>query len=34
MDLLTDLVDTALAATHTDVVDVLRAFFLFASCTV
>ncbi|KAL5366165.1 protein DFG10 [Aspergillus floccosus] len=34
MNLFTDLVDTALATTHTDAVDVLRAFFLFASCTI
>ncbi|KAB8278842.1 hypothetical protein BDV30DRAFT_233303 [Aspergillus minisclerotigenes] len=34
MDFLPSLVDWALATAHMDAVDVLRAFFLFASCTI
>ncbi|OGM44620.1 protein DFG10 [Aspergillus bombycis] len=34
MDFLPSLVDRALATAHMDAVDVLRAFFLFASCTI
>jgi hypothetical protein len=34
MDRLSALVDGVLASTHSDAVDALRAFFLFAACTV
>ncbi|RAL09985.1 putative 3-oxo-5-alpha-steroid 4-dehydrogenase [Aspergillus homomorphus CBS 101889] len=34
MDVLTGLVDTALASTHMDAIDALRAFFILASCTI
>ncbi|PWY95457.1 protein DFG10 [Aspergillus sclerotioniger CBS 115572] len=34
MELLPRLVDTVLSSTHMDAIDVLRAFFLLASCTI
>ncbi|OJK02808.1 hypothetical protein ASPACDRAFT_40121 [Aspergillus aculeatus ATCC 16872] len=34
MDMLAGLVDTALASTHMDAIDALRAFFILASCTI
>ncbi|KAF9895394.1 hypothetical protein FE257_000300 [Aspergillus nanangensis] len=34
MELIPNLVDTALAFAHMDAIDALRAFFIFASCTI
>lgn len=34
MNRFADVVDGTLAATHSDAIDALRAFFVFAACTV